>query len=236
VPGQAWTLQSASRTPRQHLPPSARRRTLALPVQGAGSDEVELFAPGKRAQWLALLSTNRTLWAEASATLYGQHKFVLVETIKSQAGMHLLQTFFDNIGLVNAGYLTHVCIKFPVVPDLRELKLLKDKCRSLRPLEAFMYSHTSKGLASGSYDLESTSTPEALLEVDAQFKAIPSLRTVLINLHNGPLVPRDQGVNAGTRLGRICGKIMGICAAITVDSHYCLRFKAHPSPRTVLVN
>lgn len=38
---------------------------------------------------------------------------MLVDTTRSQA--NLLQSFLDLIGSVNAGYLSHICINFPVV-------------------------------------------------------------------------------------------------------------------------
>ncbi|KAK4450250.1 hypothetical protein QBC34DRAFT_77919 [Podospora aff. communis PSN243] len=165
------------------------------------SDDVEVFAPRTPARWLALLHTNRKIHAEACETLYGRHKFVFVDTAKSQGD--LLGVFLHKIGAVNAGYLTHVCINFPAMivdrqdqnaarkPDLLELELLQERCGSLRTLEAFVYGQNSKGLVAGRYSptLGSLSTPEALLQVDAKFKAIPSLPAVLIKPSNGPLAP-----------------------------------------------
>jgi hypothetical protein len=180
--------------------------------------KVELFAPEKPAQWLALLHTNRQLHAEAAATLYGSHQFVMVDTTQNQ--VNLLQSFLDLIGSVNAGYLRHICIKFPVVvtasenvvcdrtgpehvtsmlqeEDLRGLTLIQERCRGLTTLETDVHSKNSKGLvaaAAGQGGGISPHTRMALAEVEAQLKAIPLLEKVIIRLYNGPLAPEVAGL------------------------------------------
>ncbi|KAK3994875.1 hypothetical protein QBC44DRAFT_235335 [Cladorrhinum sp. PSN332] len=174
---------------------------LYLFTEGA-SHKIELFAPERPVRWLALLYTNRQLYVEASATLYGSHQFVLVDTTRSQA--NLLQSFLDRIGSVNAGYLSHICINFPVTEsvscqagevtlredDLGELKLLQKKCCNLKTLEMFVHSQNSRGLIMASHDSKNSQcVREALSQVDAQLKGIPSLCKVLVRLYDGPLVP-----------------------------------------------
>lgn len=193
------------------------QRVLAIPhplylFTDGTSQKVELFAPDKPAQWLALLHTNQQLHAEAAATLYGLHQFVLVDTTRNQAD--LLQSFLDLVGSVNAGYLSHICINFPVVAtasedvvcdrtepedvtsvlqeeDLRGLKLIQERCRGLTTLETYVHSENSRDLvaAAGRGGGVSPHTRVALAEVDAQLKAIPLLKKVIIRLYNGPLAP-----------------------------------------------
>ncbi|KAK3332635.1 hypothetical protein B0T19DRAFT_457530 [Cercophora scortea] len=56
------------------------------------------------------------LHGEASATLYGSHRFVLVDTTPGPQGQaDLLQSFLGLIGSVNASHLSHMCINFPLL-------------------------------------------------------------------------------------------------------------------------
>lgn len=175
------------------------------------SQKVELFAPHRPAQWLALLHTNRQLHGEAVQTFYGSHQFVLVDTTRNQA--NLLQSFLDLVGPVNAGYLRHLSINFPAVAtdsesathdgtgpdskfvsrilqsdDLRGLKLIQHKCRGLTTLEMYVHSENSRGLVAATVQGEiSPHTMAALAEVEAELNSIPSLGKVIIRLYNGPL-------------------------------------------------
>lgn len=166
------------------------------------SHKIELFAPERPVRWLALLYANRQLYAEASATLYGSHQFVLVDTTRSQA--NLLQSFLDLIGSVNAGHLSHMCINFPVAEsvgceagevtlredDLRGLKLLQMKCCNLTTLKTFVHSQNSRDLVMASHDSKNSQcVRETLSQVDAQLKAIRSLCRILVRLYDGPLAP-----------------------------------------------
>lgn len=193
------------------------QRVLVIPhplyiFTDGNSQKVGLFAPEKPARWLALLHANRQLHAEAVATLYGSHQFVLVDTTRNQA--NLLQSFLDLIGSVNAGYLRHICINFPAVvtasenvagdsaedvtstlqeEGLRGLKLIQERCRGVTTLEAYVHSENSRGLVAAAAGRPgvgaSPHTRLALAEVEAQLKAIRSLKKVIIRLYNGPLAP-----------------------------------------------
>jgi len=168
--------------------------------------KVGLFAPDRPSQWLALLHVNRQLRNEAVKTLYGSHQFVLVDTTRIQT--NLLQSFLDLIGPINAGYLRHVCINFPVVVtdsqqemktlhvaeiDLLGLRLIREKCPGLTTLEMYVHSENSRGLATTATTMTaaqsevSQNTMAALAQVDAELKTIPSLEKVTIRLFSGPL-------------------------------------------------
>ncbi|KAK4456505.1 hypothetical protein QBC42DRAFT_322609 [Cladorrhinum samala] len=165
------------------------------------SQRIELFAPERPpVRWLALLYTSRQLHAEASATLYGSHNFLLVETARSQAD--LLDSLLRLIGPVNAGHLSHMSISFPAVEspdgqavelrlredDLRGLELLQKKCRGLKTLELYVQSQNSRGLKSTSDGAKSSQgVRKVLSRVEAELKAIPSLSRVFVRLYNGSL-------------------------------------------------
>ena len=53
---------------------------------------------------------------EVIPVLYGMNNFSLVDSTPKQVG--LVQTFFDCIGSVNAGLLSHLCINFPVAESI----------------------------------------------------------------------------------------------------------------------
>ena len=190
------------------------RRVLIVPhplylFKDGAVHKVELFAPDRPARWPTLLYINRIIHDEAIEILYRSHQFVLVDTGRSQAT--LLETFLDLIGSVNAGYLSHICINFPVAAtdlqraaghkvgpedvtgilldeDLHGLKLIQQRCRNLTTLEMYVHSENSQGLvASAGQGEMSRHTNEALAEVEAQLKAIASLKKVIVRLYNGPL-------------------------------------------------
>jgi len=170
--------------------------------QQTGSEVVEIFAPERRVRWLALLYTNRQVHEEASAVLYGLNHFTFMDTTRHQG--NLLQSFLNCIGSLNAGHLSHITINFPVAEsvkgqpgkivlredDLRSLKLLQEKCIKLTTLETLVYSYNSIGLAKESQDSnDSQFIQEALSQIDAQLKAIPSLSKTIVRFYNGPPTP-----------------------------------------------
>ncbi|KND92703.1 hypothetical protein TOPH_02747 [Tolypocladium ophioglossoides CBS 100239] len=181
------------------LPHAARtgiyRRVLVVThplylFQHTGSQRVEIFAPGRPVRWLALLYTNR------------------------QAD--LLQSFLNCVGSVNAGHLSHICVNFPVAEsvkgrpektmlkedDLRSLKLLQEKCINLTTLETIVQSHNSMGLTKASQDSgDSQLVREGLLQIDAELRAIPSLRKIIVSFYDGP--PTPEVTESMQRLGKI---------------------------------
>ncbi|KFZ08255.1 hypothetical protein V502_09458 [Pseudogymnoascus sp. VKM F-4520 (FW-2644)] len=177
------------------------RRVLAVAhplylFKDSGSTVVETFGPEIPRRWRALLYTNRQVYDEASAVLYGLNHFTLVDTTQKQ--VVLLETFLNCIGSANAGLLSHLCINFPVAEGvdgkpgevvlredgLRSLKLLQDKCINLRTLEAFVHNENSRGLTQASCD-ESQFIQEALSGIDAHFKLIPSLSRIIVRFNSG---------------------------------------------------
>ncbi|KAF4512782.1 hypothetical protein G6O67_000121 [Ophiocordyceps sinensis] len=123
--------------------------------QDTGCRRVDVFAPDRPAQWLALLLTNR------------------------QA--RLLRSFLDCIGAVNAGHVSHMSLNFPDVDnaegqpmlgedDLGSLKLLQARCGNLATLENMVQAHRPTSLAKASDDSDSGFIHGALSQIDAQFQ------------------------------------------------------------------
>jgi len=181
------------------------RRVLVVPhplylFQDTGSQVVETFAPDRPFRWLALLHTNRQIHDEARAVLYGSNHFHFMDTTQRQGG--LLQSFFNCIGSVNAGLLSYLCINFPVAQredghpgkvmlredDLYSLKLLQEKCTKLMTLETLIYGRDSKRLINPSHD-DSQFVQEALSQIDAQLKAISSLKKIIVRSYDGTPTP-----------------------------------------------
>jgi hypothetical protein len=148
---------------------------------------VETFAPERPIQWHALLYTNRQIYREASAALYGMNKFHLVDITQQQ--ISLLQSFLDCIGPVNAASLSHLCVNFPVAESIdgqpgkvklrddgpQSLKLLQNKCTNLSTLETTVHHKNSSVFRETDDFLQ-----EALLSIDGHFKAIPSLEKITV--------------------------------------------------------
>lgn len=174
------------------------RRVLFAPhpfyiFQEPGS-RVETFAPEKPSGWLAILYTNRQIYHEASSALYGMNKFELVDITEKQ--VHLLRSFLDCIGPDNAASLAHLCINFPVVENLsghpgdfqlrdnslQSLQLVQDKCTNLSTLETLVHYKNSEAFKKSDECFQDT-----LSLVHAQFKAIPSLRRIIVRfvVHGG---------------------------------------------------
>jgi hypothetical protein len=123
-----------------------------------------------------------------------------MDTTQQQGG--LLKSFLNGIGSVNAGLLSHLCINFPIAEsvdgqpgevmlgedDLYSLKLLQEKCTKLTTLETLIYSQNSRRLINPSHD-DSQFIREALSKIDAQLKAIPSLKKIIVRSYNGTPAP-----------------------------------------------
>lgn len=167
------------------------KRVLFVPhplylFQEPGS-RVECFAPDRPVRWLALLYTNRQIYREASAVLYGVNQFHLMGTTKQQVG--LLQSFLDCIGPTNAASLSHLCINFPVAESvhsqpgslklmddsLQALKILQDTCSNLLTLDTLVHSENCSVFKEKEDLLQ-----EALSLIDAQFRAISSLESIIV--------------------------------------------------------
>ncbi|KAH7019804.1 hypothetical protein EDB80DRAFT_208107 [Ilyonectria destructans] len=167
--------------------------------QDRGS-RVETFAPDKPRRWLALLHVNQQVSVEARAVLYGMHRFVLVDTTQQQVG--LLRSFLTSIGSVNADFLSHLSINFPVAErmedrpreakiregGLQSLRLLQEKCTNLTTLETFIHSENSSFLTETDED-GSQLVQEALPQIGAQLKGISSLKKIIVRVYVQSLPP-----------------------------------------------
>ena len=157
---------------------------------------VQTFAPDRPHQWLALLLVNRQMTSEVSAVLYGRNKFVLMDTTRYQDG--LLQAFLERIGSINATFLTHLGIKFPAFDvqqqgfnaedNLQKLQLIREKCTSLRTLEAHVYSEDSKCLTESKRE-DIQLTRDILCQFEQQLQSIPSLIKTIIRVYAGRPTP-----------------------------------------------
>lgn len=143
----------------------------------------------KPKHWTAILFVNRQMYAEASDMLYSGNRFYFLDDSRRQDGG--LQQFLSGIGMANASTLRYVCINFPGQEVEKawqaSLNVLREKCRSMTTLELFLRDRNAgalTGTASSAY--------ENMIRVDAQMKAISSLKRIVI---------RDQG-RVVTRLGR----------------------------------
>jgi len=158
---------------------------------------VETFAPEQPPQWLALLFINRRMNSEASAVLYGTNNFTLLDTTRRQIG--LLQAFLDCIGPMNASLLSHLCINFPDIEgqpgnsklkegSLQNLKLLQERCTNITTLETHVYSENSGVLTRTDQD-NLQFIREALLQLDVQLRAMPSLDKIIVRVYGGTPTP-----------------------------------------------
>lgn len=149
---------------------------------------VETFAPDKPRHWLALLRTNRQIHRESKAVFYGKTYFFLMDRPQQQGA--LLLSFLNCIGSPNASTISRLCISFPLVEaeaggvrmgedSLRGLELLRDKCTNLITLEMQVCRENSRFLRGADKQL----VREALMRIDAQVKAIPSVQRIAVRLH-----------------------------------------------------
>ncbi|KAI1349188.1 hypothetical protein F5Y01DRAFT_191909 [Xylaria sp. FL0043] len=134
---------------------------------------------------LGLFHVNRAVYREASSLFYSKNCFDL-----SQAIPGLVVSFLEEIGN-NAAYIRHVIIEFPdftnllsgrlvLMPDSKEvLDTIQRRCTSLSSLKSPFDSTRTMELSLRDLDNHDAAN-EALELVDTQFKAIPSLREVIL--------------------------------------------------------
>ncbi|KAJ9658702.1 hypothetical protein H2198_003580 [Neophaeococcomyces mojaviensis] len=175
--------------------------TISHPIhlfQDPGS-AVASFAPDRPPHWLAILHTNRQIHAESSAILYTENHFHFVDITGQQ--VVVLRSFLDRIGSTNAASLSHLCINFPVAESmddqpgsvrlkdhsLQSLQLLQDRCTNLSTLETLVHHKNSRFFTRTDDFLR-----EAFSQIDAQLKAIHSLKRVIVRVEvddNIPMTP-----------------------------------------------
>ncbi|KFZ17306.1 hypothetical protein V501_01798 [Pseudogymnoascus sp. VKM F-4519 (FW-2642)] len=139
----------------------------------------------------SLLRTNKTLHHEASSILYAYNRFDF--TIATPERIAL---FLQTIGRVNAGYIQHVSVDFPIFyhGELSGVTLLDDSisifasiqgsCVNLSTLTAFMGSALTM-----EFELDEQGNPETIPRVlklvDTLFRATsPLLKTIIVGVYN----------------------------------------------------
>ncbi|KAI1845893.1 hypothetical protein JX266_007980 [Neoarthrinium moseri] len=173
------------------------RQPLFLFLDNRDPRSVEMFAPGKPFQALAIICTNRQIHAEAAAVLYGLNHFIFLDNARHQ--VELIRSFLGLIGRRNAGLLGYLSINFPVVEvagdlegnfvlredSLATLMLLKDRCTQLKQLETHVHHDTSaetfRSGCSGAHHIR-----RALSQIDSQLKQLSSLSEVIVTFYTEP--------------------------------------------------
>jgi hypothetical protein len=103
---------------------------------------------------------------------------------------------------VNADFLSHLCINFPVAEKnedqpgeikiredgLHSLALLQENHTNLTTLETHIHSNNSSFLTETDED-NSQFVREALLRIDVQLKAISSLKKIIVRVYIKSLTP-----------------------------------------------
>jgi len=138
----------------------------------------------------AILLANKRAHREASPLLYSRNRFRLDKGF--------LKLFLDDIGPQNASFLRHICIAFPAFDDyhlgsitlkedsIRTLERIRDNCTNLATLETSLGFPTIDAMES----IDALDSPRAaatLALVDTRFKAISSLKEVIVNIYNKSL-------------------------------------------------
>jgi len=178
---------------------------------------VESFAPGRPLRWLALLHTNRQVSKESRAALYGLNQFHLEEITPLQT--ELLRSFLDCIGPANAASISHLCINFPVAErthdqaepielrtnSLQSVMLCQDNCNNLKTLETVVHYKNSSFFRQSDDFLQ-----EALPLIDAQLRAIRSLRKIVVRFVDFDGIPTAAAKDLMLELGWIVVSRNGI--------------------------
>lgn len=172
------------------------------------NSQIESFAPDRPVYWLALLQTNRQIYTESKAVLYGMNQFHLEDITPRQAD--LLRLFLYCIGPTNAALISILCVNFPVVerindqaeklelkPDgLQSVRLLQEKCTELTTLETIVHFKNSSLFRELDDFLR-----EALLLIDARLRAIPSLRKIIVRFFDFNGIPTSSAKEFMEELG-----------------------------------
>jgi hypothetical protein len=113
----------------------------------------------------------------------------------------IFTSFLDRIGRQNPSFLHHICIAFPALDDyhlgrvpfkedsIRTLELIRLNCPNITTLETSLETTTAMEVAIDALDSPRVAT-KVLALVDAHFKAISSLKEVIVNVYDEP--PNDD--------------------------------------------
>ena len=138
----------------------------------------------------ALLEANKKVYSEASPLLYSNNRFRFPNafaSISSAADTPHIAPFLRQIGS-QASLVRHIYITFPTFNDfqhgrarlheahIKNLELIRDTCPRITTLELSLPpDHLSSALC------DSHIAAEALDLLDTRFKAIPSLKEIIVN-------------------------------------------------------
>jgi hypothetical protein len=153
---------------------------------------------GKLGLCPAILLANKQIHREATSLLYSMNCFrvgALGSSYTYETPYSTLTSFLDRIGSQNASFLCRICIAFPTFDDyhtgsvtlqedsIRALELIRDKCTNLAILETSLETTAVVGLSIDSLNNPSAAA-EALALVDMRFKAIPSVKEIIVNVYD----------------------------------------------------
>jgi hypothetical protein len=155
-------------------------------VADYGPPSPPLFRSRRDGLCSALLQLNKQAHSEASPLLYSNNRFRFPDIWTSTDSAHIAP-FLLQIG-PQANLIRHICISFPTFDDFRHgsaslheahiknLELIRDTCTSITTLELSLHSDRANCALRDSPVAE-----QALDLLDARFKAIPSLKEVIVN-------------------------------------------------------
>ena len=138
----------------------------------------------------AILRVNKKVYSEARSLLYSSNRFKFSDielTRKLTTNSAILAYFLSQIEPQNASFLRHVYIDFPAERSgtamFKEngtniLELIRDHCTGITILETSLWSHDLFGL-----QFPDMFPAETLALLDSRFKAILSLKEVVIDVH-----------------------------------------------------
>ncbi|KAH7327093.1 hypothetical protein BKA65DRAFT_371234, partial [Rhexocercosporidium sp. MPI-PUGE-AT-0058] len=159
-------------------------------VANYGPPSPPLFRTKREGLCPALLRVNKKVHGEASPLLYSNNRFrfpdIFVSTPSATDSPHVAP-FLRQIGS-QASLIRHICITFPTFDGFRHdrvmlheahvknLELIRDTCTSITTLELLLPPD------SADYTFgDSPSAVKALGLLDARFKAILSLKEIIVN-------------------------------------------------------
>lgn len=151
------------------------------------------YYPSSMRLYPAVLLLCKKAHREASSILYSGNRFEIRDS-------KLLTSFLDQIGAQNAGFLRHLVIAFPDFHSddvagihlnedgVRTLDLIRKKCQNIIILETSIRRTNVRDMRLDAFDAPGA-VDQALVLVDAQLRAIPSLRELRVRVHNEAINP-----------------------------------------------
>jgi hypothetical protein len=158
-----------------------------------GPSSPPLFRSKRDGLCPALLRVNKRVHSEASPLLYSNNRFrfpdIFTSTPSATDSAHIAP-FLSQVGS-QTSLIRHICVAFPTFDDYRHgrarlheahiknLELIRDTCTSIATLELLL----TFPLECANYALDdSPIAAEALDLLDTRFKAIPSLKEIIVNI------------------------------------------------------